>query len=256
MHLQWEVNVPGDDNDQTIRWLGAWTRGPSTPVYPSEDPEPIRLESIGIQVDLVAADVPGLHAGWLEMQDEAGTTRGAYYTDTRNEYQGPVFFSNLPAGQYYLHYRPNLNAPGLDQWYAVDLAESVGDATLIDALVPGTLAEVEWTPKVGGSISGTAFLEDGSVAANSLVVLARGSSEAYEVQTRTEADGSFLIAGLPNDRYRVGVQRRDTSQVTWYPNAPNIASSESIEITSHGAREGYDVQLVPLGGRPGFRTSK
>ena len=256
MHLQWEVNVPGDDNDQTVRWLDAWTRGPSTPVYPSSDPEPIRLESIGIQVDLVKPDVPGLHAGWLEMQDESGTTRGAYYTDDRNEYQGPVFFSNLPPGLYYLHYRPNPNAPALDQWYATDLAQSLGEAAAIDARTAGTLAEVEWTPRVGGSISGTATLQDGSVAANSPVVLSRNSSESYEVPTRTDENGGFLISGLQNGLYRIGIQRRDTSQVTWYPNASDLASSEPIEITDYGALEGYDIQLLPLGGRPGPRTAR
>ena len=246
MLLQWEVNLPGEDNDQTNRWLGAWTRGPSTPVVPSTQPERLRLESIGLLVDLARPEDPVPYAGWLEVQDGSGQTRGAYYTDDRNDYQGPVFFSNLPPALYYLHFRPNLNVPRLDQWYADELALSFGEATAIDARTPGARVDVEWNAFIGGSISGTATLEDGSVAASSWILLARESSNVFENRIRTDESGRYHVVGLTNGRYRIGVARRNTSQITWYPRTATLAEAELIEIAGYGALDGYDIQLLPL----------
>lgn len=244
--VQWMVVLPDDGNDPTTRWLNSWTRGRSQRILPSSGS--LLLEATGVEVTFHRPDAPGNRIGWLELLDTEGVVRGAYFADDRDLYDGPIYFSNLPLGRYYLHYRTLPQTMLLDQWYGEGFIADPAEAAPIDALVAGTLVAIDWLPEAAGAISGVATFEDGSPAAQQRIVYTRGNDSLVESGLRVGADGSYQLTGLADGNYRVGIVRTAASQVTWYPGTRNLAEAEFITISDHESREGYDIRLLPAGG--------
>ncbi|MEZ4650262.1 MAG: carboxypeptidase-like regulatory domain-containing protein [Candidatus Eisenbacteria bacterium] len=231
-------------------WYGGEVAMNATRVRPTDQSEEIVLQGSLIAFDLTVPDAPGKHDGYFELHDESGALASSWRSQ-EGDGRTTIVFGNLQPKTYFLHYRKQPSSNLHEQWYGTGRTLDMSEATPIDVTSPGSFERFPWTPYVGGSISGTVTLETGEIAGDYWVVYLIGDSDALENGTRTNLDGEFTLVGFEAGSYRVGVARRGTSQITWYPGTTDSDEAEFIQLDDYRQIEGLHIQLVPLGARQG-----
>lgn len=165
---------------------------------------------------------------------------GWSYTDDDGSYS----ISNLPRGSYELRFR-DWNRLHIHSWYR-DSWERSGARTV--DVVHGPVTLLDQTLNLGGTITGSVTLSDGSVPP-------RGCLELYSLNGTwagygyIDEDGSFEINGLRGGGYKLNVTECSWTplgifEAKWYQDAPDFASASIISVTLGQQVSGIDVVVA------------
>ncbi|MCK4547514.1 MAG: carboxypeptidase regulatory-like domain-containing protein [Candidatus Eisenbacteria sp.] len=153
-------------------------------------------------------------------------------------------FSGLEPGAYYLSILPHAGEAWRPQWY--DRAANRETATPIIVAEDGEIVDIEVTLEKGGVIRGRVFDATGAGVENvDLLITSISTDWSVPGDWRTESDGSFEIAGLPDGdliigvRYYVGEDRT----YSYYPGTADPDSAEIITIIDASEVTGIEWQI-------------
>ncbi len=151
-------------------------------------------------------------------------------------------------------YVPMVAAPGgyVPEWFGD--AYRWQDGTLL-TITPGATLTADVELGIGGAISGTVDVGPGAALADLTVQVAvLGETTSVEESAPVSADGSYVVEGLPADRYLVEavVSEPASTAGTWYAGSATPAGATAVELAPAGAVGGIDLTLERCGASEHF----
>ncbi len=185
----------------------------------------------GTVVDETGAPVPGVSVDVLD------PVNGGWFAGASTDVVGAFSLSGLPPSDVVL----GLSGAGwAPQWY--DSATSFEDATPIDLT---TISDVAVTMAERSSISGTVLESAGSTPVAEVTVIVQ-SDDAF-VSTRTGADGSYAVRGLPPGSYRVQFAPGPDLVGQYFDGVRAWNDATLVELGVDEAQTGVDATLASAG---------
>ncbi|MDH7516222.1 MAG: carboxypeptidase regulatory-like domain-containing protein [Bacteroidota bacterium] len=243
--------------------------GFETQYYDGTD-DPAKASKVHVESDRTTT---GINFALLDLPAVSGTVRDA--ATNLPIARAEIYFENSPGtkrfttttdanGSYMVHlprgiYIARASAPQYAaQWYnGKTKADQADPITVTSGTVPNIdFALTPW----GGAISGivvdaaNAPIEGALVKAWSPSTVNNPTSRVtYYGTTKTAADGSYRVAGLPAGEYYVSVQAAGYLR-EFYDNAPNLQSASRVVVTDNATTAGIDFVLEKGGSITGLVT--
>ena len=177
----------------------------------------------GVPLEGVEADVylqPGnvIQAGWGAITDAAGA------------YEVP----SLPPGDYKVLFGfANVNSPYAQEWYDDAFDEASADAVSVadGAAVTGIDAELAVGARVAGRLTTPAGVgvDNGGVCAHRLAL--DGLHPPYFGSAQTDADGFFVVQGLPPGTYRLEFYDATRDVGEFWNDKASLDAADDIVLT-------------------------
>jgi hypothetical protein len=182
----------------------------------------------GVEADVYLQPGNIIQVGWGAITDATG----AYAV------------SNLPAGDYKVLFGyANVNSPIAPEWYddAFDLSSADLVPVAEGAVTTGINAELAVGAKVSGRLTTPTGvgIHDGFVMAHRLPV--DGLFPPFYGAGSTDADGFYVVQGLPRGTYRL--QFQDAQNSEFWNDKPTLDAADDIVLTVGEARTGIDAVL-------------
>jgi hypothetical protein len=169
-------------------------------------------------------------------------TVGMYSTTDES---GGYSIEGLPTGQYRVHVEAD---DFLSEYYNGVANEE--DADPVSVAAPADTAGIDFTLDVGGSISGTVLLSNGTPAVGAYVSADTVDGTYFWGSTITSEDGSYTIDGLFSGQYLVSVQQEGYATETY--NAVHFSSLGTlVPVTIPADTSGINFSLDAGGGISG-----
>ncbi|MFH1216152.1 MAG: carboxypeptidase regulatory-like domain-containing protein [Pseudomonadota bacterium] len=125
----------------------------------------------------------------------------------------------------------------------------------VEVLEGGTTYDIDIINEIkAGSISGTISAQDSGLPLANVLVIA-SSVEGWEVESSTDSNGIYTIAGLMPGSYRLWVAGDTWHAGEYYNDAYNWYSAESISVVGGEVTGGVNVSLALVGSISGTVTA-
>ncbi|MFQ6093313.1 MAG: hypothetical protein ACE5OR_11700, partial [bacterium] len=172
--------------------------------------------------------------------------------------EGNYIVPMLSEGTYLVKAEVYTTASRIREWSYIpeyyDNARTFREATPVEVVARDTTKGIDFNlDPILGSISGRATDEDGHPRTSvSVCALSFHSLERQGVG-RTDADGTYLISGLPTGTYIVEIPRYRYAGV-YFDQAQDVAHATPVEVTAPHKTSGIDFVLGPIGSIAGQLT--
>jgi LPXTG-motif cell wall-anchored protein len=159
---------------------------------------------------------------------------------------GTYRVDGLPAGSYTVRF--DLSGTGYVSEYW-DGAINRQAAQRVNAVGGETIAGIDATLELGGSITGVVTREsDGSPVVGATVLAASGSGQGSTASQATDAEGRYKITGLAAGAYTVEFSLFGSAFATEYwQGATDAIAATPVQVSSGGEVSGIDASLVGTG---------
>ncbi len=165
--------------------------------------------------------------------------RGQAFTDADGRYT----LNGMPDGAYYVAVIPDDSQDYIREYY--NNSYSYSDADLVVISNAGDVTGIDFSLEVGGSISGHVYESDGKTPISDIGVHAYSDSTGVSELSFTDADGKYLINGVPDGSYFVAVfpfgEQNYVSE--YYNNAYFYADADPVTVSGAGDITGIDFSL-------------
>ncbi len=180
-------------------------------------------------------------SGTILMYDESGRA----VTQQSLASCGETFVGNVPPGAYRVRLWQAGACVWRPQWY--DRSPDIDGATPVVVPAAGERIDVSFVLEQGGKILGRVVDSDGEgVPRRPLELYAVNMHWSSDNDWETDAEGNFLVEGLPDDDIRIGIRHPYYySRVNWYPGTVDVDSAAVITITNAEEVTGIEWQLSP-----------
>ena len=161
---------------------------------------------------------------------------------------GSFTFYGIPLGQAYIRTDAQCNGGNSDlinEWYAVGGSTPDGNlASPVNITAGGMVNGINFQLDMGGGISGFVYQEDGVTPITGAWVYAMDQSFNYMNGGNNQADGSYLIQGLPEGSYYLAVQANGFGGV-YYENGYDDPHAIPVKVTPPLITPDIDFHLSP-----------
>ncbi len=186
-------------------------------------------------------------------KDNGGyTTFTSRYTDQN----GAFTFTSIDPGTYYVTADHDLYEYGIYDGMTCTADYSLGcdptSGTPVTVTVNAPVEGVDFSLLRQSEISGVVLdAQTGSPVSSAEVEVWKQASYPYK-RVHTEADGTFVIGGLPEGTYRLNAEKADYlrqfyDHLDCNPGGCSVASGTPIPVPANSTLEGLDFDLTPLG---------
>ncbi len=161
---------------------------------------------------------------------------------------------NLWPGEYIVHISPDGSDHGgtawRPQWF--DRVTDPAEANLISIGSPGEVVRLDVTLERGGTIAGELEFSSPASGWHYVVVTTADQYLCWGADLVFEGNREYLLQGLPDGSYRVGVVPRETvwrygtpppAGTTWYPGTGNWDAAETVEILDAADLVGLNIPM-------------
>ena len=184
----------------------------------------------------------GESSGWASWQEE---NRCHFSGSAQTDANGNYTIEGMPAGTYHMRLDPT----GTD--YIGEYFNNASEPAAADPVVVRerqTTGGTDFSLNIGGQITGNVMSVKNDEPAGSVTVTARHFSSGFTcATTRSLADGTFRLTGLPTGSYRVQTRSTATLIGEYFNDAGDAGSAEPVEVTAESATSGIDFRLISKG---------
>ncbi|MBU1701063.1 MAG: carboxypeptidase-like regulatory domain-containing protein [Candidatus Eisenbacteria bacterium] len=224
------------------QWIGGedYSSAHAFDIVPGNDFPVDDISIGGLQCLLVGDPEWEPYNATIEIFNQEGTRVTMARPDQDNTLPIPLFSADI----FKLRMKWNGASSWRPQWF--DRATSIDEATALYLPAEGEIVSVLITLEEGGTIAGGIIKADGEPASEfPLAVIAVDPEWSWSNYWRTSSDGAYLIEGLPDGEFIVGVRHScpECNVVTWYPGTTEQDSAQTITILDAQDVTGIDFQL-------------
>ena len=160
---------------------------------------------------------------------------------------GTYAIANLPARDYkVLVGWSSTDSPFVEEWY--DDAPDNASAEVLHVADGATITGINAELAVGAKVSGRLTTSGGVGVANGTAApyrLVEGVYEPYNRYGITDADGFYVVQGLPPGTYRLSFSAPERGDLEYWNDKPNLAEADDIVLTAGQVRTGIDAVVPP-----------
>ncbi len=188
---------------------------------------------------------------WIDVYD---TASDSWINYTSTDASGNYVVDGIPSGYFKVQFY-DYNYGYLGEWY--NDKPDLDSADPIAVTAPEDVSGINAQLAMGGSISGTVTNTSGSPIDNISVYVYDAATGDYVLSSYTEADGSYVVSGVPTGNYKVQFRDHHQGYLTeWYNDKPDLDSADPIAVTAPDDVSGINAQLAMGGSISGKVTDQ